>query len=58
VQEILVLHSTAILAELFRRMPDGGWPDSTEQITSTLKLDSIGFHMPLADLYARTPLAR
>jgi Uma2 family endonuclease len=58
VQEILVLHSTAILAELFRRMPDGGWPDSTEQITGTLKLDSIGFHMPLADLYARTPLAR
>jgi Uma2 family endonuclease len=58
VQEILVLHSTAVAAELLRRMSDGGWPERTEQITSTLKLDSIGFQMPLADLYARTPLAR
>ena len=59
VQEILVLHSTAIAAELLRRMPDGAWPERTEEITSgTLALDSIGFHMALAELYDRTPLAR
>jgi len=59
VQEILVLHSTKLAAELLRRTSDGAWPERTATVTTgTLRLESIDFQMPLADLYARTPLAR
>ena len=59
VQEILVLHSTKLAAELLRRTSDGAWPARTTTVTTgTLRLESIDFQMPLADLCARTPLAR
>src|SRR5271165_390766 len=59
VQEILVLHTNRIEAELLRRSADGTWPERT-MINSDgeLVLDSIGFRVPLAALYARTRLAR
>jgi Uma2 family endonuclease len=57
VQEILVLHSSRIAAELLRRTPDGGWPSETDVIdTGDLVLTSIEFRMALAELYARSGL--
>jgi Uma2 family endonuclease len=57
VQEILVLHSTRVRAELLRRSGDGAWPERTEEILAgEISLASIGFQMPLTDLYARTGL--
>ena len=58
VQEILVLRADRIAAELLRRSPQGEWPDRPIAITEgELVLESIGFRVPLADLYARTGLA-
>jgi Uma2 family endonuclease len=58
VQEILVLHSTRIAAELLRRTPEGKWPEEPERShQGDLTLTSIGFRIPFTDLYARTGLA-
>lgn len=52
VQEILILHTREIRAELLRRQPDGIWPANTLQLTAgELALDSVGFAAPLAALY-------
>jgi Uma2 family endonuclease len=57
VQEILVLHSTRVMAEVLRRAGDGGWPaEPTPVADGDLALNSIGFRLPLATLYARTGL--
>jgi len=59
VQEVLVLHSTRIGADLLRRGPDGAWPADPSAVASgELILDSIGFRMPLADIYRTTRLHR
>jgi Uma2 family endonuclease len=59
VQEILVLHTSRIAAELLRRSDDGTWPERmTVNSDGELVLDSIDFRVPLAELYARTRLAR
>jgi Uma2 family endonuclease len=59
VREILVVHSTRVLAEVLRRGADGQWPQETEKIRrgGTLRLDSVGFACPLLDVYAQTHLA-
>ncbi len=59
VQEILVLQSTRIEAELLRRQGDGNWPPGPELIAAdgTLDLRCIGFSAPLAALYRTTFLA-
>jgi Uma2 family endonuclease len=59
VREILVLHSTHVLAELFRREPDGSWPANPLELGpgDPLELRSLDFSRPLAEFYARTPLA-
>jgi Uma2 family endonuclease len=58
VQEILILHTEAIGADLLRRQPDGTWPKDPEAIGSgELLLDSIGFRVPLSALYRTTRLA-
>jgi Uma2 family endonuclease len=58
VQEILVLHSTRMAAELLRRAADGSWPAEPDFVSSgNLALASIGFAVTLAELYARTGLA-
>jgi Uma2 family endonuclease len=57
VREILVLRADRIAAERLRRSPQGEWPDLPTAITEgELTLDSIGFRIALADLYARTGL--
>jgi Uma2 family endonuclease len=53
VQEILVLHSTEIKAELLRRAPDGPWPRVTLLSGAIVTLESIGFTAPL-DAFYRT----
>lgn len=57
VREILVLRADAIGGDLLRRRQDGAWPDRATPVTEPdLVLESIGFHVALAELYARTPL--
>lgn len=58
VREILIVHSTAILAEVLRRDAEGHWPDRPERIEEgDLTLSSIGFQAPIASVYATTRLA-
>jgi Uma2 family endonuclease len=60
VQEIAVVHSTRVLAELLRRGRDGHWPEEPEEIgpDGTLSFASIGLICPLYDVYAQTHLGR
>lgn len=60
VQDILILHSTRIEAELLRRSDDGTWPEQPEAIRAdgVVELASIGFTIPLVALYRTTSLAR
>jgi Uma2 family endonuclease len=51
VQEIFVVHSSEIKAELLRRVPNGPWPRLTLLSGETVTLDSIGFTAPLAAFY-------
>ncbi len=59
VQEILVVHSTRVAAELLRRNPDLAWPEAPEAIGSdgTLRLESIDLACSLVELYTGTHLA-
>jgi Uma2 family endonuclease len=59
VQEIAILHSTKIGAELLRRLEDGSWAENTEKIGAdgTLLLRSIGLTAPLREAYVNTHLA-
>lgn len=57
VQEILVLDSSRVAAEVFRRSVQGAWPDQPEALREgDLVLTSIGFRVGLAELYTRTGL--
>ena len=60
VQEVLVLRSASIAADLLRRRTDGTWPDEPIQIGrgEMLHLECIGLTCPLADLYTGTYLGR
>ena len=59
VQEILIVRTAAIGAELLRRNPDGTWPERPLAIEQgELTLDSIDFRAPLTALYRTTRLAR
>ena len=60
VQEVLVLRSASIAADVLRRRTDGTWPDEPIQIgrDDTLRLESISLSCPLAQLYIGTYLAR
>ena len=59
VQEILVVHSTRIMAELLRRSDDLSWPEAPEAIgpDGTLRLESIDFTCSLSEFYEETHLA-
>jgi Uma2 family endonuclease len=59
-QEILVISSMKIEAELLRRNDDGSWPEEPSRIgpDGTLTLTSIGFSVVLRDLYGTTSLTR
>ncbi len=58
VREILVVHSTAVGAELLRRGGDGSWPPEPMRLgeDDALALESVGFRAPLRDLYRTTRL--
>jgi Uma2 family endonuclease len=60
VLEILVVRSTSVAADLLPRRPDGAWPEEPTKLgpNDLLHLDSIDLTCPLADVYARTDLAR
>jgi Uma2 family endonuclease len=59
VAEIVVLRSTAIAAEVLRRAPNGEWSPQPDIIDATgeLRLDSVGFALPLREAYRTTTLA-
>jgi Uma2 family endonuclease len=59
VAEIVVMHATAIAAEILRRAPDGTWPQQPDFIAADgeLRLDSIGFAAPLRAAYRTSGLA-
>ena len=58
-REILVLYSVSIGAGILRRRPGGTWPQDPETILEgDLILESIGFRVPLADIYRTTRLRR
>ncbi len=59
VEEILVISSSPVTAELLRRGTDGAWPAAAEQIggKAELQLTSIGLAFALADAYRTTNLA-
>jgi Uma2 family endonuclease len=57
VQEVLVLRTDRVGAEMLRRSPEGTWPERTiPVIDGDLVLESIGFSVLFSELYARTPL--
>ena len=59
VQEILIVRSDRIGAELLRRNPDGTWPDRPLSLEGgELTLESLGFTVSLQELYRTTRLAR
>ena len=58
VQEILIVFSTEIGAEILRRRADGSWPDQPEFIgpAEELRLEAIGFTARLRDAYRTSGL--
>ena len=55
VREIVVLHSTAIRAEILRRDADGNWPERPLLLEDgSLELQSIGLSLLLTAAYAGT----
>jgi Uma2 family endonuclease len=58
IQEILVLDSTEIKAQLLRRAPDGSWPGGPLVLFAGdgVTLESIGFTAPLAAFYRTSGL--
>lgn len=59
VAEIVVVHSLRIAAEVLRRGPDGAWPEGPETVgpDGVLRVECVGFSVPLRDLYRTTTLA-
>jgi Uma2 family endonuclease len=58
VREILVVRSASVGAAVLRRLADGTWPETPENVeTGELALESTGFRAPLAALYRTTRLA-
>ncbi len=55
VQEVLIVDSRKIRAEMLRRQAGGGWPAEPIVWTgrSALTIATVGFSCPLADLYPR-----
>jgi Uma2 family endonuclease len=55
VQEILVIRTASIGVQLLRRAPDRSWPEVPLGIEAgELELESVGFRVPVAALYAGT----
>ena len=58
VQELLILRTAVIGAEVLRRQADGTWPEKPEAFANgNLVLESLDFSVPLAEVYRTTRLA-
>ena len=58
-REILVVRTDVIGCELLRRRADNTWPSEPEAVVSgDIVLESVGFRVPLVDIYRTTRLAR
>jgi Uma2 family endonuclease len=58
VRELLVLHTSRVAAESLRKADDGSWPQRFEPAADgMLVLETLGFQVPLAELYEGTGLA-
>ena len=59
VQELVVVHSTRVMAEILVRGPDGAWPANPHILGAgdTLDIISANLHCPIEALYAGTWLA-
>jgi Uma2 family endonuclease len=57
-QEILVVHSTRVEAEVYTRDATGAWPKDGVVVTAggTVRLASIGFDVPIFEFYRDTHL--
>jgi Uma2 family endonuclease len=57
--EIVLVESERIAAEVYHKDERAGWPETGQAIGAdgALRLESIGFAVPLAELYAGTHLA-
>ena len=57
--EIVILHTSRIAAEMFRRHSDGTWSEQPEFLgpDDALRLDSIGYEAPLRDAYRTAGIA-
>ena len=59
VQEVVVLRTMSVGADVLRRGAGGTWPQEPAEVTKgDLVLDSIGLQTSLMDLYEGTPLHR
>ncbi len=58
VQDILIVQSLKVGAELLTRLPNGNWPAAPEQVTGPLRLGSVDGQFEVSDFYATTVLAR
>ncbi|MDX2289038.1 MAG: Uma2 family endonuclease [Hyphomicrobiaceae bacterium] len=60
-KEILVVQSTRVEAEVYRRRADGGWPDEpnvvVRELGGSLRLESIDLDLALTEIYWQTHLA-
>jgi Uma2 family endonuclease len=58
VQEILLVHSTKICLEFYRRLPDGTWPKEAEiaKPGQSVTLGCIGMLLAVDELYLDIPL--
>lgn len=57
-REVLLLDVVRMRGQILRRCAGGSWPERAEPIEAedVLVLESIGFRVPLAAIYARTHL--
>jgi Uma2 family endonuclease len=57
-QEIVILRSSMIAADVLRRQPDGSWPEKTERIEAdgSLEIGAVHFAAPLRLAYRTTAL--
>lgn len=58
IKEILVVQSTSISAEVYRRDETGAWPRDPEVVGpgGTIRLSSIDLDLPMAEVYSDTHL--
>ncbi|NOT71271.1 MAG: Uma2 family endonuclease [Hyphomicrobium sp.] len=56
--EIMIVESESVRAEVFHRLPEGGWPKTgvVSETGESVRLDSIGAEFPVAEIYAGTHL--